>query len=302
MKIGFVGLGKVGYAFTKYLISHNANNNFRIVLFSRNNIKTKEIANELDVEFCDNIMDLVIQSDCVMITTNDENIQDVVKKISDCDLTDKTFIHCSGALSSELFSPLIKKGALGYSLHPLQAFIGDNSDLLGLNKCYLTIEGNDKNRKPESNQDYPIDKILELFKDRYSWIEMQQKALYHAAAVVISNYSVTLIHEGYKYLSQIGFNEDEMIKMMYPLMLGTMNNIRRKGTVDSLSGPIIRGDQETIQNHITNIESFVGADEMEFYKLMGLKTIKMIKDKRIDDITYDELENTFTRERRNKNE
>jgi predicted short-subunit dehydrogenase-like oxidoreductase (DUF2520 family) len=60
--------------------------------------------------------------------------------------------------------------------------------------------------------------------------------------------------------------------MLYPLIEGTLKNIETKGIRPSLTGPIARGDDETIARHLTAIADAL-PDSLELYKTLGRYTL-----------------------------
>ena len=68
-----------------------------------------------------NLKDLIKNSDAIFITTSDEQIQKVWNEIKELPIKNKLICHCSGSISSEIFSNISKYGAYGYSIHPMFA-------------------------------------------------------------------------------------------------------------------------------------------------------------------------------------
>jgi hypothetical protein len=85
-------------------------------------------------------------------------------------------------------------------------------------------------------------------------IEDENKALYHAAACVASNYLVTLIDFAQYLYEKAGVPDSLAVKVMMPLIEGTLSNIKELGTEQALTGPIVRGDVSTIAHHIEQLE------------------------------------------------
>src|SRR3990172_13192268 len=80
--------------------------------------------------------------------------------------------------------------------------------------------------------------------DRYS------AALYHAGAVVVSNFFVALIDYGLKFYEALGADKQEALKAVLPLIRGTLANIETAGIPDALTGPVMRGDVQTLRSHL----------------------------------------------------
>lgn len=134
-----------------------------------------------------------------------------------------------------------------------------------------------------------LEELMNHLSNPYKWIDASSKTLYHASAVMMSNHLVTLYNEGQSYMESIGFDAKDIRQMMVPLINGTLENIYKKGTVDGLTGPLVRNDIDTIDGHIQAISHQIGDDSANFYKHMALRTLDMVHPKRIDDTTYNYL-------------
>ena len=85
--------------------------------------------------------------------------------------------------------------------------------------------------------------------------------------------------------SSTGFSEKEAINALYPLMLNNIKNVGKKGIRESLTGPIERGDSETIIRHMNCLNQ----EDKELYKLLSKKLVNIAKEKN-KDRNYSNLE------------
>jgi predicted short-subunit dehydrogenase-like oxidoreductase (DUF2520 family) len=76
------------------------------------------------------------------------------------------------------------------------------------------------------------------------------KVIYHAAAVFASNYLVTLLDVALQAYAKSGVPQDVALRMMEPLVRGTLDNVFNVGTVNALTGPIARGDMATADRQV----------------------------------------------------
>jgi predicted short-subunit dehydrogenase-like oxidoreductase (DUF2520 family) len=107
-------------------------------------------------------------------------------------------------------------------------------------------------------------------------IETASKTLYHAAAVVASNYLVTLFHVATRMLGGCGIGSDDALQVLMPLVRGTLANVERRGVAKALTGPIARGDVATVDAHCRKIaRSLPGL--LTFYQAMGQQTLPLAK-------------------------
>ena len=138
MKIGFIGAGKVGFSLGKYL----SINNLEITgYYSKNINSAKEAAVFTNSNYFSNLEDIINQSDIIFITTQDSFIKDVWDNIKNFTIKDKIICHCSGSLSSNIFSNIAGHDAYGYSVHPMFAFSDKYNSYKNLNKAFISIEG-----------------------------------------------------------------------------------------------------------------------------------------------------------------
>ncbi|MPN47000.1 hypothetical protein SDC9_194600 [bioreactor metagenome] len=134
--------------------------------------------------------------------------------------------------------------------------------------------------------------ILKITGGKVSRIETGQKPLYHAGACIVSNFLVTLLESGIQCFEAAGIGRENIFDAVKPLIDSTLRNIREKGTVSALTGPIARGDYNTLGIHLQALREDLPS-ELQFYKEMAEKTIDMIAGKRITKEQEQNLRNTI---------
>ncbi|MDI1351968.1 MAG: DUF2520 domain-containing protein [bacterium] len=207
-------------------------------------------------------------TDVTWITSNDDAIESVVKQLTQSpNLKPNSFIiHCSGVLNSQLLLPLKAKGCFIASFHPLKAFKKGNLHSLIFQHVDCVIEG-----------DEAVCAWLESnFKNlgaNLMTINPNNKALYHSAAVIASNYLITLAACSEQLLLQAGIPEQHIRTMITHLMHSNLQNLQTTPTVgNALTGPLMRGDIKTLELHINAITDPLVAN---LYKTAGLATLPM---------------------------
>nr|WP_279289641.1 Rossmann-like and DUF2520 domain-containing protein [Clostridium gasigenes] len=268
IKIGFIGAGKVGFSLGKYL---KINNITVTGYYSRNEDSSKKASIFTCTKQFDNLSEIINESDTIFITTPDGEIKNVWNEIKELSIKNKVICHCSGSLSSEIFSNINQYGAYGYSIHPMFAISDKHNSYKSLNKAFITIEGHSK----YANE---ISRVITLLGNGVLIIDKNNKPLYHAASVTVSNLVLGLINTGVKQLIQCGFQEDMAIKALQPLISFNIENIKEKGIVSSLTGPIERGDLKTIESHC----NVLNEDDESLYKLLSKNVLEIAKSKNKD--------------------
>ncbi|MBN1571719.1 MAG: DUF2520 domain-containing protein [Deltaproteobacteria bacterium] len=272
-KIGIVGVGKVGTAIGVLLKEHGYEIAF---ISSTNKDKLEKASVEMGgVKTIDNPVDgndrSVVESfhgaDIIFITTPDRAIGDAAKEMAEggCLRPGQIVLHMSGSLTSDVLAAARTSGALLASMHPLQSFADFSQAAKNIPGSIFCLEG-DKDAMP------PLKEIIKLLDGIELIIPKEEKPLYHAGAVVASNYLVSLVWAAVQMYAAIGMREKDAINALMPLIEGTLNNIKKLGTPKALTGPIARGDCETISDHIETIRVKV-PHLMEFYRVMGMLTV-----------------------------
>ena len=280
MIIGFIGAGKVGFSLGKYFASKGIQLSGYYSKSNQSAFKASEFTNS---NYYTSIENLVKDSDMIFITTPDDEIYNIWKKISSLNLKNKIICHTSGSLSSKIFSDAYNSEASKYSIHPMFPFSDKYETYKNLNDTYFSIEGDKDN----------IDKIKNLFNltgNKFFIIDSEQKSLYHLANVVVSNFVLSLIDIGTNYLKQCNFDKNEAIEALMPLIMSNINNIMQNGIENSLTGPIERNDLGTIKHHLDVIPD----KDKVLYKILSLKLVDL-SEKKHEDRDYNELKNYLRR-------
>ena len=221
IKFGFIGAGKVGFSLGKYLKENNIDISG---YYSKSQHSSKEAAIFTNTRQYNNLEDLIKNSDAIFITTPDNQIADVWNEVKKLPIKEKLICHCSGSISSEVFSNINNHGAYGYSIHPMFAISDKYNSYKDLSQAFITIEGHEKH----------LENLKRLFLhlgNDVAIISKENKVLYHAASVTVSNLVLGLINNGVNYLEECGFTKEMAIKALYPLIENNLRNIKERGAV-----------------------------------------------------------------------
>tara|TARA_R100001143_G_scaffold63515_2_gene71219 strand:+ start:9165 stop:10031 length:867 start_codon:yes stop_codon:yes gene_type:complete len=201
--------------------------------------------------------------DLIFLAVPDDQIELLSDELSRIPIQwEKRFIiHCSGNLSSDACSSLKKCGAKVAAMHPIQTF-NRGDGMQRFRDIYVTLEGDDA-----------LISILILIVKQMGAkplkITAEQKRVIHVAAVIASNYMVSLLHVSESLLNDAGISES--LDIIQPLVFQTVQNIFEKGVKESLTGPISRGDIQSVKYHL----ELLGKDKhtREIYKLLGSEAL-----------------------------
>lgn len=194
-------------------------------------------------------------------------------------------LHCSGALSVEVLAPLHARGYQVGSLHPLQALAHPVTGAERLRGSWFAVSG-----EPEATI-VARRLVLELDGAPLA-IPVARRPVYHAAAVVASNYLPVLLALAARLLVLAGVDEEEAIPALLPLMRGTLENIAELGLAPALTGPISRGDIETVRLHLRSLPE----REARVYRDLGREAVELAEARGLAGETVEELRDLFETE------
>lgn len=265
MRVGFVGAGKVGFTLGRYFTERNV---CVSGYYSRSLKSSKEAAAFTKTKYYEKIEELIKESDTLFLTVPDGSIREVCSELTKADIEGKIICHCSGAMSSMVFSGIRQKGAYGYSVHPICA-VGDKlTGYRDFSKVYLTIEGDEAY----------LTQLQELFLslgNQAEVISAEKKIRYHAAAVFASNLMVGLYDSAVELFTSCGLSSAFSEAALRSLFYGNAEKIAEHGAVAALSGPVERGDAETVEKHLEELEG----DKRKIYLLLSKQLIGLAQRK-----------------------
>ena len=105
-------------------------------------------------------------------------------------------------------------------------------------------------------------------------VKPELKTIYHAATVVVCNYLVALMEVGLRCFEQAGLPRETALKVIEPIVTGTVDNVFRLGPVQALTGPIARGEQAVVE---TQCEALARRDEQieGIYRGLGRVAVEL---------------------------
>ena len=266
MKIGFIGAGKVGFSLGRYFMECGVNVSG---YYSRNLNSSKEAAAFTKTKYYKDLEELIKESDTLFLTVPDGSIREVYSEMIQSDIEGKCLVHCSGALSSMVFSDISEKGARGCSVHPICAVSNKLTGYQELSKAYFTIEGKDVGDLAE---------LLGRCGNPVEYVSAAGKVKYHAAAVFASNLVVGLYDMASGILQECGLSESFADHALQPLFKGNADNIIAAGVTQALTGPVERGDTETVEKHLAALTG----EEREIYRILSHHLVGVAKRKNPD--------------------
>lgn len=280
-RISIVGMGQVGMALLNALSERKCE---VVSVFNRSEIDFSIISKYPDTLFKTGLPSQNGDvGNLILLTVSDDVIKAVSQGIASKfdNLNEYMFAHCSGVHASEILLPLKRRGAKTASFHPMKSITKATNSFRG---TWFDIEGDEQVLRK-------LEKLAQKLQAKTFRVEPEAKPFLHAAAVVASNYLVVLADLVSKITSQGNVPESTALKAMAPLMYNTLENIETAGITDSLTGPIARGDIETVQKHLDGLQN--APELLSLYKLLGSEAVKIAERKK-DSSSLKEIKNLFS--------
>ncbi len=265
MQIGIVGGGRVGLCLAQYLQEAGCLNG----VLCAHEEHTTAACSQLGIAVKSK-EELLTSSDVLLLTVPDRSIATVAQEqvalaeAQHIAFEDKVVLHCSGSLGLEPLAALAACGAHVGSLHPLQSFAGGRVNLAGV---YMALDGDDKAQSVARE-------IAGILGGHAFAVPATERAAYHAAACICSNYTVALQAWASQLMARWTGDEASAWAALKPLFAGTSANLMAATQPGpALTGPIARGDSSTVAKHLAALpQEFLPA-----YGSLGLVTTDVAK-------------------------
>lgn len=266
-RITIIGLGKVGTAMLRVFTNHGY-----VVISAYNRTG---VADTLKSEFTETTFVQDLSSleqtigDLIFLTVSDDSITSLSEELARQPFKwgGRMVVHCSGTYSSKSLSALKEAGAKTASFHPMQAITKSTNSFSGI---WFDIEGDKEALKS-------LEQIAEVFGAKSFRVEAEAKPFLHASAVVASNYLVVLVDLVSKISARASISEETALKALTPLMENTLQNINDLGVTEALTGPIARGDVDTVREHLEQLK--IDPEVLYLYKTFGMEAVKIAERK-----------------------
>ena len=266
--ISIIGCGKVGAAIAQ--LAAGAGRNVA-ALASRNRDRARDLAVRIgNPEAACDIARAAGGGGLVLLTVTDDAIAALCGELASegAFTTGSIVAHCSGALGSDILSPARDScGAQIASMHPLTTFPTADAAIEKFAGTYCFCEGDLT----------ATDALMDLASDiggKPMLISSHAKVLYHAAAVMASNYLTALLDAAVTLCDTAGIDRVTAWDALSPLVAATLENVTKLGPAAALTGPIARGDAQTVARHLDALAR-CDKDLQDFYRIAAKWTLQL---------------------------
>ena len=212
-------------------------------------------------------------ADLLLLTVPDDMLGNVVRVLVDSGAIreGQLVVHTSGRHGLAVLEPAAAVGARPIALHPAMTFTGTALDLDRLSGCVFGLTAGEAER--------PVaESLVADLGGRPSWVPEEMRTLYHAGLAHGANHLVTLVTEAMELLSAAG--ADDPAGTLRPLLTAALDNALELGD-SALTGPIVRGDVNTVRAHLTDIAASAPTTLPSYVALARATLARAVTDGRV---------------------
>jgi predicted short-subunit dehydrogenase-like oxidoreductase (DUF2520 family) len=242
LAVGVIGAGRVGTALGAALsfAGHHV-----VAATAVSEASRQRVADRLPGVALTDPQGVVSAADLVLLTVPDEALPPLVAGLIATEVTvaGKLLVHSSGRYGVGVLAAATRAGGLPLAIHPAMTFTGRSEDVNRLAGVCFGVTAPDPLR--------PVGEALVVeMGGEPVWIPEDRRSLYHAALAGGANHLVTLVAEQMDLLRRAGV--EDPARMLGPLLGAALDNALRLG-MNGLTGPVARGDAETVSDHIAEL-------------------------------------------------
>jgi predicted short-subunit dehydrogenase-like oxidoreductase (DUF2520 family) len=187
------------------------------------------------------------RADLVLLTVPDDVLPGLVAGLAatEAPVEGRLLAHASGRHGLAVLEPVARRGGLPLALHPVMTFTGRSDDVDRLSGTCFGVTA------PEVLRPAAEALVIEMGGEPV-FISEEHRDLYHAALAGAANHLVTLVAQAEDLLRAAGVADPA--RLLGPLLAASLDNALLLGDA-GLTGPVARGDAETVAAHVAALSA-----------------------------------------------
>lgn len=241
--IGIAGAGGAAHAIARALLARIAD--CEVWVWARCEERAEACARLLGPRATARSLEELARAQTVLLAVPDPAIAEVAVRLAEIPRGDAerapVALHLAGAQGIEPLAPLADAGWETGVLHPLLALHPDTPVPIWQG-ALCSISGSAPARARAHS-------LVEKFGAQALELAPEQRLRYHAAAALLAQGAVALLHRSRAELVELGIEGDGARRGLSSLLASVAVNLHSKEPREALSGPIARGDWDTVEAH-----------------------------------------------------
>ncbi len=220
-------------------------------------------------------------SDVLLLTVPDDMLGNVVSTLADAGAlrAGQYVVHTSGRHGLAVLAPAVAVGARPVALHPALTFTGTDVDLPRLQGCVFGVTA-------PTAEHAMAERLVADLGGRIMWVPEERRSLYHASLAHGANHLVTLVSQAMEMLAAAGVagaaeGGVDPADTLRPLLEAALSNALAYGDA-ALTGPIVRGDVETVRAHLRELAAATPQDLPSYVPMARATVGRALADGRLE--------------------
>ena len=207
---------------------------------------------------------------CVLVTVRDAQLDGALAMLTTAAIAPRAVVlHASGSADPAGLDALRRAGHPCGTFHPLVALSDPEHAPQTLRGAWIGIDGDAEARAVS-------ERLAAAVAAHVLYIPPGEKARYHAAAVFASNFPTVLMCLAEELLREVGIPPDVARKALHPLFASAVENLRGGAGAGALTGPIVRGDADTIARHLRALRAH--PDTLDAYRALSSAALRWVRE------------------------
>ena len=283
--VSIVGAGRLGTALGRALAQKDYTVEAVVARSRRSARRAAALVGTEPLALTDAELDRLPPSHILFITTPDDAIAGAAARIAAASARragSRTALHASGALSSEVLHALSGAGFVTGSMHPLVSVSDARQGAESFASAFFCVEGEPRAARVAR-------RVVRSLGGRSFSISANDKALYHAAAVMASGHTTALFDIAEEMLARCGLTERRAREVLLPLLRSTLENLYASTPAAALTGTFARADTKTVRRHLASLRAQRMTDALAAYVLLGRRSLLLAKAAGAGDKSLEEI-------------
>jgi predicted short-subunit dehydrogenase-like oxidoreductase (DUF2520 family) len=207
---------------------------------------------------------------CVLVTVRDAQLEGALGTLAAASLGKHTVVlHASGSADPAGLARLRANGHACGTFHPLVALSDPGNAPQVLRGAWVGIDGDEAALRV-------AERLAAAVGAQVLRIPPGEKPRYHAAAVFASNFPTILMCLAEELLREVGISSDVARQALHPLFASAVENLRGGSGASALTGPIVRGDVDTVERHLVALRAH--PDALDAYRALSRTALRWLRD------------------------
>lgn len=209
-------------------------------------------------------------ANCVLVTVRDAQLDGALATLASASLAPNAVVlHASGSADPAGLAQLRASSHACGTFHPLVALSDPANAPQTLRGAWIGVDGDEDARRASV-------RLATAVGAHVLYIPPGEKPRYHAAAVFASNFPTVLMCLAEELLREVGIAPEVAGRALHPLFASAVENLRGGAGAGALTGPIVRGDADTVERHLLALRAH--PDALDAYRALSRAALRWVRE------------------------